>query len=65
MCWNCGCMQPDDDMGNPNNITTEDIRKAAEAGGKHSVQDAMETMIRTYNSKVKGTPEATKEVSRR
>lgn len=31
MCYNCGCGNPSDDMGNPNNITTSTFQKAAEA----------------------------------
>lgn len=33
MCINCGCGKPDDDMGNKDNITTEDLAKAAIASG--------------------------------
>ena len=39
MCWNCGCMMPDDDHGNPDNITTETLRKAAKAGGMKSLME--------------------------
>ena len=56
MCWNCGCMMPDNDMGNPDNITTGKIIKAAKAGGNKNVKQVMETMIKTYQKKVKGTP---------
>ncbi len=63
MCWNCGCMNPDDDMGNPDNITTATIVKAAKAGGNKNVKEAMETMVKTYQAKVKGTPADTKPVS--
>lgn len=33
MCYNCGCGMPDDDMGDPNNITEETFKKAAQASG--------------------------------
>jgi hypothetical protein len=33
MCLSCGCHKPMDDHGNPDNITIEDLRKAAEAAG--------------------------------
>ena len=63
MCWTCGCMQPDNDMGNPDNITTETMRKAAKAGGSKNIKQTMDTMIKTYQKKVKGTPVDTKPVS--
>ena len=28
MCLTCGCGVPDDDMGDPRNITTKDIKEA-------------------------------------
>ncbi len=56
MCWNCGCMIPDDDMGNPDNITTETIRAAAKAAGNQSVRAVMENMERTYKAMVRNTP---------
>ena len=31
MCYNCGCGNPNDDMGNPDNITNETFTKAAKA----------------------------------
>jgi hypothetical protein len=31
MCMNCGCGRPDDDKGNPANITAADLQKAADA----------------------------------
>ncbi len=39
MCLTCGCGQPHEDHGNPDNFTYEDLQKAAEAGGV-SVTDA-------------------------
>lgn len=29
MCYNCGCFNPQDDMGNPNNITEGTLKKLA------------------------------------
>ncbi len=29
MCYNCGCHNPSDDMGNQNNITTETVKRLA------------------------------------
>lgn len=39
MCYNCGCGNPNDDMGNADNITNETFKKAAEAE-KQSVAEA-------------------------
>ena len=62
MCWNCGCMMPDKDMGDKNNITTEKLRKAAKAGGNKNLQELMTNMIKTYEAKIKGSSEDTKPV---
>ncbi len=34
MCYNCGCQMPDNDMGNPKNITSKTFEKAAKAAGQ-------------------------------
>lgn len=39
MCYNCGCGNPNDDMGNADNITTTTFAKAAQAE-KQTVEDA-------------------------
>ena len=44
MCYNCGCGMPEDDMGNPDNITEEDIEKAARASNQ-SKEDAKKNML--------------------
>jgi hypothetical protein len=49
-------MEPDNDMGNPDNITTETLRKAAKAGGNKNIHDLIDTVEKTYKAKVKGTP---------
>ncbi len=56
MCWNCGCMIPDDDRGNTDNLTTEKIRRAAKAGGNKTIHNLMDNLVKTYNEKVMGTP---------
>lgn len=56
MCMTCGCMMPENDMGNPNNITLETLRKAAKVGGAKNIKQVMATMTKTYQKKVKGTP---------
>lgn len=63
MCWNCGCMKPDDDHGNPDNITTATVVKAGKAGGNKNVKAVMETMVKTYEQKVKGTAVDTKPIA--
>ncbi len=62
MCWNCGCMMPDNEMGSPDNITTQRMVKAGKAGGNPNVKSVIETMLKTYNAKVKGTPVDTKPI---
>lgn len=39
MCYNCGCGMPNNDMGKPENITTETFETAAKAMGQ-STKDA-------------------------
>jgi hypothetical protein len=39
MCYNCGCKMPDNDMGNPKNITNKTFEEAAKAAGQ-SVEEA-------------------------
>ena len=34
MCMNCGCGKPDDDHGNPANITAHELRRAGQANGQ-------------------------------
>ena len=56
MCWNCGCMMPDNEMGSRDNITTATLRRAAKAGGNRTIKELMENVIKTYEQKIKGTP---------
>ena len=44
MCYNCGCGVPNDDMGNPDNITEETVKKAA-AASNQSVEEAKKNML--------------------
>ncbi len=62
MCWNCGCMLPDDSMGSKDNITTAMLRKAAKAGGNRNIKDLMEKVVKTYEAKIKGTPADTEPI---
>ena len=43
MCLSCGCGEPFEDHGNPENITYEDLKKAADAGGL-SVEQAADNI---------------------
>lgn len=44
MCYNCGCGMPNDQMGNPDNITNETIKKAA-AASNQTEEEAKKNMI--------------------
>lgn len=51
MCLTCGCMMPYDDMGDPNNISYQDIKKAVEtADGKGlTTQEAVDNLLKTWD----------------
>jgi hypothetical protein len=44
MCLNCGCGKVEDDQGNPDNITLDDLQRASQATGQslHETIDHME-----------------------
>jgi hypothetical protein len=47
MCMNCGCGQPNEDHGNPANITAQDLQRAGDANGqslRESAQHIVETV---------------------
>jgi hypothetical protein len=44
MCYNCGCGNPNDDMGDPNNITNATFDKAAKAFDQSVAQAKLETL---------------------
>ncbi|HEX5591443.1 MAG TPA: hypothetical protein VFX65_14215 [Candidatus Limnocylindrales bacterium] len=47
MCMNCGCGKPDDEHGNPANITAAELRKAGAANGQSlrtSAQNILDTV---------------------
>jgi hypothetical protein len=46
MCMNCGCNQPDDRHGNPDNITREDLERAGRANGQ-SLDETVGNIQRT------------------
>jgi hypothetical protein len=44
MCYNCGCQMPDNDMGNPDNITNKTFEEAARAAGQ-SVEEGKQNAL--------------------
>ena len=44
MCLNCGCGQPNEDHGNPANITAERLQAAAEANGQ-SLRESAQNIV--------------------
>jgi hypothetical protein len=59
MCYNCGCGIPDDDHGNPKNITNKTFRDAAKAS-EQTIRDA-KTKTNTLLTKVLSTKAGTKD----
>jgi len=55
MCYNCGCGMPNNDMGNPQNLTNKTFEKVAEAA-EQSVKDAKKNAHELLE-KVLGTKE--------
>jgi len=50
MCYNCGCQMPDNDMGNPKNITNKTFEEAAKAAGQNAQEakkNALELLQKT------------------
>ena len=52
MCYNCGCDNPDDDMGNSDNITSKTFEKAAKAWGQ-TKEEAMSNTLKLLDKKVR------------
>lgn len=50
MCLTCGCELPYDDMGDPNNVTYSDIKKAVETpdGKGLTANDAVDNLVKTW-----------------
>jgi hypothetical protein len=44
MCYNCGCQMPDNDMGNPKNITTKTFMESAKAANQ-SLEEAQKNTL--------------------
>jgi hypothetical protein len=56
MCYNCGCQMPDNDMGNPKNITNktfEDAAKAADQTPEEAKRNTLELLKKTLDEKEK------------
>lgn len=51
MCYNCGCMDSDDQMGSPDNITDEIFEKAAKASDQ-TVEEAMSNVFDMLKQKL-------------
>ena len=53
VCYNCGCGMPNNDMGNPRNITNKTFEEAANAAGqsprdaKKNAQELVEKVLAT------------------
>ncbi len=62
MCYNCGCGMPDNDLGNPKNITNRTFDEAAKAAGEtveqakrnvfEELKKQLEKKKQTFQSKV-------------
>ena len=44
MCYNCGCQMPDNDMGNPKNITNKTFNEASKAAGQSADEAKKNTL---------------------
>ena len=54
MCYNCGCGKPDNDMGNPKNITNktfEEAAKAAKLTSEEAKRKTYETLKKEFEKK--------------
>jgi len=49
MCYNCGCQMPDNDMGDPKNITDKTFEDAAKAS-EPSVEEAKRNTVELLKS---------------
>jgi hypothetical protein len=46
MCMNCGCGQPHEDHGKPENITASELQRAGDANGQ-SLRESAQHIIET------------------
>ena len=54
MCYNCGCEMPDNDMGDPKNITDKTFEDAAKAMDQ-SVEEAKRFTLELLKKELKET----------
>lgn len=54
MCLTCGCMRPNDDMGDEHNIIMDDIKASVQtsAGAGLTPEEAVKNLIETWAKKV-------------
>lgn len=53
MCYNCGCQMPDNDMGNPKNITNKTFEEAAKASGQ-TIEEAKKNAVELLEKTLAG-----------
>lgn len=51
MCYNCGCEMPDNDMGDPKNITNKTFEEAAKAADQ-SIEEAKRQTLELLKSQL-------------
>lgn len=52
MCYNCECQMPNDDMGNPKNITNKTFQEAA-AASNQSIEEAKKNTFELLKKQLK------------
>lgn len=58
MCYNCGCGMPNNDMGNPKNLTTKTFQDAARAmkqGNEEALKNTRELIDKVLAAKEQKT----------
>jgi hypothetical protein len=58
MCYNCGCGMPNNDMGNPKNITNQTFEEAAKTMNQSPMdakRNARELLERVFSAKQEST----------
>ena len=56
MCYNCGRQMPDNDQGDPKNITNKTFEEASKAAGQspeEAKQNTLELLLKTLGEKQK------------
>ena len=58
MCYNCGCQMPDNDMGDPKNITDktfDEAAKAADQAPEEAKRNTLELLQKTLGEQEKAS----------